>query len=45
MGITKASSASAKRDLTDLFEKGILEKQGEGRNVKYELIFPEIADN
>lgn len=39
VGITKASSASAKRDLVDLEEKGLIKRnQSRGRSVSYSLI-------
>lgn len=39
MSITKASKATATRDLQDLTQKNIFIQQGLGRNVKYELNF------
>lgn len=35
MGITKASKATATRDLQDLFEKGVISSEGEGRGRRY----------
>jgi Fic family protein len=41
MGLTKASKATAMRDLTDLLEKGLLERQiGAGRSTRYEIAWP-----
>jgi Fic family protein len=41
MGLTKASKATATRDLTDLLEKGLLERQiGAGRSTGYEIAWP-----
>lgn len=39
-GMTKASRATAFRELSDLVIKGILEPQGSGRSVSYKIIFP-----
>jgi Fic family protein len=41
MGLTKASKATATRDLTDLLEKGLLRKgSGGGRSTRYEIAWP-----
>jgi len=41
MGLTKASKATATRDLTDLLEKGLLRKcPGAGRSTRYEIVWP-----
>ncbi len=41
MGLTKASKATATRDLTDLLEKGLLGKcPGAGRSTRYEIAWP-----
>lgn len=41
MGLTKASKATATRDLTDLLEKGLLRKcPGAGRSTRYEIAWP-----
>jgi Fic family protein len=41
MGLTKTSKATATRDLTDLLEKGLLEKcPGAGRSTRYEVAWP-----
>jgi Fic family protein len=37
ISITKASRATATRDLQDLTEKGVLKPRGEGRNRSYDL--------
>ncbi len=39
ISITKASKATATRDLQDLVEKNILHLEGAGRSVRYQLIF------
>lgn len=39
VSLTKASRATATRDLQDLADKNILVQTGEGRSVKYELNF------
>lgn len=39
ISIAKTSRATAVRDLQDLVEKDILNQIGEGRNVRYEIIF------
>jgi len=37
VGITKASKATATRDLQELFDMGALAREGEGRNTRYSL--------
>src|SRR3546814_2163062 len=37
MGITKVSKATAKRDLQQLHEMGVLVQEGAGRSVRYQL--------
>ena len=39
ISIAKTSRATAVRDLQDLVEKDILNQIGEGRSVRYEIIF------
>lgn len=39
IAITKTSKATATRDLQDLVQKGIFQKSGDGRSVRYDLIF------
>ena len=39
VSINRTSRATATRDLQDLFEKQVLRKKGEGRNVSYDLNF------
>ena len=38
MALTKVSRATATRELTDLFEKGILKRTGKGRSAGYEIV-------
>ncbi|MBP9698985.1 MAG: helix-turn-helix transcriptional regulator, partial [Elusimicrobia bacterium] len=41
VGLTKASRATAYREIIDLIEKGLLwHHNGQGRNVRYELMMP-----
>jgi Fic family protein len=41
-GLTRASQTTAKRDIADLLDKGIIEQNpGGGRSVSYELVWPE----
>ncbi|WP_425411910.1 hypothetical protein [Legionella massiliensis] len=37
--ITKVSKATATRHLTDLLEKGCIEKLGGGRSTRYRIVF------
>lgn len=39
ISITRTSKATATRDLQRLQELGIIEQWGQGRSVRYELIF------
>lgn len=40
MRITRASKATATRDLQQLYEKGIFLMEGAGRSVRYQLNMP-----
>ena len=42
VGMTKAASATATRDLVDLAEKGLLVKIAGGRSTRYELAWPDL---
>jgi len=44
-GMTRVSRETAKRDMADLVEKGILKKNaGGGRSVNYDLVWPEQSE-
>jgi Fic family protein len=43
IGITRASRATATRDLHDLVEKGALFSQGERKHKRYYLYLPELS--